>query len=364
MISFILNIVYYLPTRVSLSYWFNLGSFLGISLVLQVLSGVFLILYYNSLERYERIIFIVMEVNYGWFMKIFHSNNASLVFALLYLHLFKNLGFFSYRLTLTWISGLIIIVLIIGAGFRGYVLVGSQIRLWAAIVITSLIRVIPIVGETLIYMVWRGYTISWVTIQILTLIHFILPFLVLIVILIHLISLHKRGRTRIIFSHSGIEKIPFYPYYWVKDIINVIIYILFLVLILIYPYSLGEVELFEEANILNSPLHIVPEWYFCTSYAILRRVPSKGIGVILIALSIGILFLYPLRIGYVTPPTNLRKFIWSISISLHLYLTYLGFSPIAQPYILISLWATLIYFIFHLGIIILNVISTYFFNLD
>jgi len=172
-------------------------------------------------------------------------------------------------------------------------------------VITRLIRVIPLNGEALIYFVWGGYRISWVTLQILILVHFVLPFIVMIVIVYHLASLHVTGRTRLIYSHSGVEKITFFPYFWVKDMINIILYIGFFVLVLLFPYSMGEVELFEESRILNSPAHIIPEWYFTLSYAILRSVPSKGIGVLIIIMRVIILFLYPLRISYVTPASNI-----------------------------------------------------------
>lgn len=152
--------LYTLATPTSLSYWFNRGSFLGIRLVLQTARGVFLILNYNSFGSYDSIMYIIIEVNYGWFFKIFHSNNARVVFLALYLHLYKNIRISSYRLVLVWQTGLLIIVLIIGAGFSGYVLVGSQMRFWAAIVITSLIGVVPINGEMLMYFVWGGYSIT------------------------------------------------------------------------------------------------------------------------------------------------------------------------------------------------------------
>lgn len=350
------------PCSVSLSYWYNWGSFLGIALVLQVVSGLILLLNYNRLEAYDAIIFIIAEVNYGWLFKLFHSNNARVIFLALYIHLFKNMSIYRYRLHKVWYSGLVIIVLIIGAGFTGYVLVGRQIRYWAAIVITSLIRVLPVNGEILLYFVWGGYSINWTTLQLLFVVHFILPFVVLFVIILHLVFLHKTGRTRGIFSHSGIEKIPFYPYFIVKDMINIVWYSVFLVLILLYPYSLGEPELFEEANYLNSPMHITPEWYFLVQYAILRRVPSKGIGVVIIILSIIVLFLLPLSVSYVTPASNLR---WGVIVgifSLYLFLSYLGIRPISQPYITLAIIGVMAYFIFILTVMLINILASLFFS--
>lgn len=362
MIVFIRSLVINLPCRRSLSYWYNLGSFLGISLVIQVVSGLFLLLNYNRLERYSRIIYIVIEVNYGWFFKIFHSNNARIIFLNLYLHLYKNIIIFSYRLHKTWNTGLLIIVLIIGAGFSGYVLVGSQISFWAAMVITSLIRVIPINGESLMYFVWGGFRINWITLQLLFVVHFILPFLVLIIMVFHLLFLHNRGRTSVLYVHRGVEKISFFPYFWIKDMVNIIWYLLFIIVLLLYPYSLGEVELFEEANYLNSPVHIVPEWYFLTSYAILRSVPSKRMGVLIMGIRILVLFLYPLSVSYVRVPTIYLSHVWFVYMIMQFYLSYLGFSPISQPYVLLSLLNTFLYFLYHLRIIFLNVIVRYIFK--
>jgi len=174
----------------------------------------------------------------------------------------------------------------------------------------------------------RGYRIRWVTLQLLFLVHFVLPFIVMLIMICHLIILHKRERTRLIYSYYGVEKVTFYPYYWVKDIINLVIYIVFLVVMLLFPYALGEVELFEEANFLNSPVHIVPEWYFCARYAILRSVPSKSMGVLIIILKILVLFLYPLRVNYITPSSNEATPMWVRLFVLQAYLTYLGLSPI------------------------------------
>lgn len=317
---------------------------------------------YNTLERYEAIQFIIYEVNLGWLFKIVHSNNASVIFLLLYMHLYKNLSVFGYRLHNTWNRGILIILLIIGAAFSGYVLVGSQIRFWAAIVITRLLSVVPLNGEKLLYIVWRGYRIRWVTYQTLLVVHFILPFLVIFIILFHLNFLHASGRTSPYFSHTGLGKIRFYPYYWTKDLINIAIYLIFLFFMFLYPYVLGEVELFEEANSINSPVHIMPEWYFCAQYAILRRVPSKGFGVILMFLRIVVLFFYPLSISYITPPTGLWWVAFFEGVFIQIWLIFLGIAPIAQPYIFIAQIRVLIYFFVHFSLMALNILSTYYFK--
>lgn len=329
------------------------------SIVFQVVRGVMLVIHYDALHRYDSIIYIMLEVNYGWFVKLFHRNNARVIFLALFFHLYKNIRMSRYRLTKVWHSGLLIIVIIIAAAFSGYVLVGSQMRFWAAMVITSLIRVLPYGGENLMYFVWGGFRISGETLQLLFVLHYMVPFAVLVVIIIHLDFLHRTGRTRVIFRHSRVLKVMFFPFYWVKDIINLVLYWIFLVLILLYPYSMGEVELFDEANPLVSPIHIVPEWYFLVRYAILRSVPRKPIGVLVIGFSIGVLFMYPYRIRYVTPITRLSRSVVVVMLGIQLYLRYLGFSPISQPFVLLALIGCVMYFFTHIFIITVNLLATH-----
>lgn len=177
-------------------------------------------------------------------MKLFHRNNASFIFVLLYLHLYKNMAVYGYRLVGVWSVGLLIMLCIMGAAFTGYVLVASQIRFWAAMVITRLLGVIPLLGEVLLYTVWGGYSISWVTYQTFLVLHFSLPFVVIGLLVVHLAMLHKRGRRDPLGIHSGALKVPFYPYYWVKDILNIFVYLVAFFLIIVWPYALGEVELY------------------------------------------------------------------------------------------------------------------------
>jgi len=360
LLIFLNSILKSLSCSFSLSYWYNFGSLLGITLAIQIVSGLLLLLDYSSIDGYASIIFILFESKFGWFLKLFHSNNASFIFICIYFHLFKNVRVYGYRLVKTWYSGLFMIVLIMGAGFRGYCLVSSQMSFWAAIVIRPLIRVIPFCGEIIIYFVWGGYIINWITIQLLFLVHFILPFLVILVLIFHLSFLHESGRSRGILSFFNVEKIPFFCYFWLKDSLNLVLYLIFLVLMLTYPYVLGEVELFEEANTMNSPVHIVPEFYFCAQYAILRSVPSKGVGVLIIILRIGVLFIYPLSISYISV-SRVVSSSWLVFFFLYVYLSYLGISPISQPFIILSIISTLVYFSYHLLSMLLNCLVTYFY---
>jgi len=209
----------------SLGYAWNLGSFLGLSLVVQVVTGLLLLLNYNSLERFEAIQFILYEVQLGWLMKIVHSNNASMIFILLYLHLYKNLAVSGYRLRGAWNSGITMMLLIIGAAFTGYVLVGSQVWSWVTRLITRLLRVVPLVGERVLYSVWGGYRIRWVIYQTMLVVHFILPFIVLGMLVIHLNFLHYTGSTGSSPTHSSLGKVTFYPYYWGNNATNLVVYL-------------------------------------------------------------------------------------------------------------------------------------------
>ena len=356
MISYMRNLAVVYACTPSLGYAWNLGSFLGLSLVVQVVTGLLLLLNYNSLERFEAIQFILYEVQLGWLMKIVHSNNASMIFILLYLHLYKNLAVSGYRLRGAWNSGITMMLIIIGAAFTGYVLVGSQMRFWAAMVITRLLRVVPLVGERVLYSVWGGYSIRWVTYQTMLVVHFILPFIVLGLLVIHLNFLHYTGSTRSSLTHSSLGKVTFYPYYWGKDAMNLVVYLVALFLMVSWPYALREVELYEEANAMSSPVHIVPEWYFTAQYAILRRVPSKGAGVILMVLRIAVLYLYPFTANRVSPSTSLARLVWVEALFFQAWLRYLGTAPISQPYVLVAQIRVLVFFTLHLALMGWNVV--------
>jgi len=186
-----------------------------------------------------------------------------------------------------------------------------------------------------------------------------LPFIALLVLVFHLLLLHDRGSTSLIYSHTGVGKIPFYPFYWIKDGLNVVAYLFYVAAILIYPYSLGEVELFEEVNTLVSPVHIVPEWYFCRQYAMLRSVPSKGAGVVIIAIRVLVFLLHPVVVGYTTPASNVSKPVVVSLVCVQLVLTYLGFAPIEQPFVWLSLMFTFMNFIIHIVLILINLGATY-----
>lgn len=192
--------------------------------------------------------------------------------------------------------------------------------------------------------------------NVLLIVHFILPFVVMMVILVHLLLLHNTGRTSPLFRHSGLIKIPFYPFFWVKDIMNLFFYMVFIITMLLFPYSLGEPELFEEANSLNSPVHITPEWYFLAAYAVLRSVPRKPVGVIIALLMFVVLYaLSYFNTGYITPPSGLSSSLFYMSLTIWVTLGYVGSAPIERPYTLVGLFLTILFIMFHILLMLLGV---------
>lgn len=343
-----------LPAPVNISSWWNFGSLLGLCLIIQILTGLFLAIHYTADIRlaFNRVNHICRDVNYGWLLRTLHANGASFFFICIYLHVGRGIYYGSYLFTPTWIVGVIILFIVIGAAFIGYVLPWGQISFWGATVITNLLSAIPYLGTDLVQWVWGGFAVDNATLTRFFTFHFILPFIVLALTIIHLLFLHQTGSNNPIGLNSNIDKIPFHPYFTFKDIVGfVVIIILLIILVLINPYLLGDPDNFIPANPLVTPVHIQPEWYFLFAYAILRSIPNKLGGVIALVLSIAILIIIPFY--------NLRKFrgiqfypinqilFWTIVVTVIL-LTWIGARPVEDPYILIGQILTVTYFLYYL----------------
>lgn len=329
------SLVVFLPARTRLTYSWNLGRFLGIVLFMQILRGVGLTWYYTWALPFESVQVCIRETNYGWFLRILHFNGASFLFFLFYLHILKGIFFYSYRLSGVWFSGLLLYFGFIGVAFLGYTLVWGQMRYWAAVVITRLLREIPYVGGILIYWVWGGFFVSLNTLSFFFTLHFILPFLLLLVVFTHLIFLHISGRSSPLFTHRGQEKTSFYPYFWWKDSINIVWLLLFFFFICVFPYSLGDPELHIEAAPSVSPVHIVPEWYFLWVYAILRAIPNKSLGVLALLRALLVWRIFPLFISYFSPVHSLCKYFVLILSGSLCFLRFLGQCPVEFPYVIL-----------------------------
>ena len=341
--------LYYLfcfPVSRFLSYAWNLGRFLGLFLITQVIRGIFLTFHYtaDSSLAFDSVQYICYEVNFGWLVRMVHFNGASFIFILLYLHIWKGLLLSSYRLKFVWASGFSILFLIIAVAFTGYVLVWSQIRYWAAVVITSLLRVLPVWGESLLLWIWGSYNVRTATLKLFFTIHFLLPFLILLVVIVHLLALHKVGSTTFLGYSGNLYKVPFFPYYVIKDLINLVPISLALVFILEYPYLLGDPEIFQIANPIVSPVHIVPEWYFCACYAILRSIPRKSLGVLLMVLSLIIpIFIFLFYSSY-SPFVLLTRLLSYLFIFNFVFISWVGQCPLEAPFLVLGSISLRIYF--------------------
>lgn len=354
-INFVTSLVVTLPSRKRLTVGWNFGRMLGIILVFQILTGTFLAFYYTAdgSIAFRTVQYIMYEVNFGWVFRIFHFNGARLFFIFLYLHIFKGLFIISYRLKKVWVSGLTIYLLVIIEAFIGYVLVWAQISFWAAVVITSLLSVIPVWGPSIVMWIWSGFGVTRATLKFFFVLHFLLPWGLLLLVLMHLIFLHRTGRTSRIYCHGDYDKICFGPEYWNKDAYNLIFWFLFVVFVLLYPFKLGDPEMFIEADPIIRPVHIVPEWYFLFAYAILRAIPNKVLGVLALLISIVIFYFFVLVDNYTSCLNKLNKFIVFNFIISAVFLSWLGQCLVEEPFTFLRPIFSFLYFLLVLIILII-----------
>nr|YP_010385256.1 cytochrome b [Anatrichus pygmaeus]UPM51792.1 cytochrome b [Anatrichus pygmaeus] len=343
-----------LPAPINISAWWNFGSLLGLCLIIQILTGLFLAMHYtaNIELAFNSVNHICRDVNNGWFLRTLHANGASFFFICIYLHVGRGMYYGSYLYKETWLIGVIILFLVMGTAFMGYVLPWGQMSFWGATVITNLLSAIPYIGIDLVQWVWGGFAVDNATLTRFFTFHFILPFIVLAMTMIHLLFLHQTGSNNPMGINSNIDKIPFHPYFTFKDMIGFIIMLMLLIMLtLINPYLLGDPDNFIPANPLVTPVHIQPEWYFLFAYAILRSIPNKLGGVIALMLSIMILAILPFYNmsnfrGIQFYPINKILF-WMMVVTVFL-LTWIGARPVENPYILIGQILTVIYFMYYL----------------
>nr|QLY89874.1 cytochrome b [Neoleria inscripta] len=343
-----------LPAPINISTWWNFGSLLGLCLIIQILTGLFLAMHYTADVNmaFNSVNHICRDVNYGWLLRTLHANGASFFFICIYMHVGRGIYYNSYLFTPTWLVGVLILFLVMGTAFMGYVLPWGQMSFWGATVITNLLSAIPYLGIDLVQWVWGGFAVDNATLTRFFTFHFILPFIVLAMTMIHLLFLHQTGSNNPIGLNSNIDKIPFHPYFSFKDIVGFIVMLMALItLTLMSPYLLGDPDNFIPANPLVTPIHIQPEWYFLFAYAILRSIPNKLGGVIALVLSIAILAILPFYHlskfrGIQFYPINQMLF-WIMVVTVIL-LTWIGARPVEDPYIIVGQILTVIYFLYYL----------------
>nr|WGO58066.1 cytochrome b [Rhabdoblatta melancholica] len=342
-----------LPSPSNISSWWNFGSLLGLCLGMQIITGIFLAMHYcpNIELAFFSVNHICRDVNYGWLLRTLHANGASMFFVCIYLHIGRGMYYGSYKFIHTWSVGVLILFLTMATAFMGYVLPWGQMSFWGATVITNLLSAIPYMGIDLVQWVWGGFAVDNATLNRFFTFHFLLPFIVTAMVMIHLLFLHQTGSNNPMGLNSNIDKIPFHPYFSIKDTFGFIMLIAILtILTLKEPYILGDPDNFTPANPLVTPIHIQPEWYFLFAYAILRSIPNKLGGVIALVLSIAILFILPLYNssfrGMQFYPINQIMF-W-IMVNIVILLTWIGARPVEDPYIITGQLLTIMYFLYYI----------------
>nr|YP_010947265.1 cytochrome b [Andraca trilochoides]WGO62267.1 cytochrome b [Andraca trilochoides] len=343
-----------LPTPSNISMWWNFGSLLALCLIMQIITGLFLTMYYtaNIEMAFYSVNYICRNVNYGWLIRTLHANGASFFFMCIYLHIGRGIYYESYNLKYTWFMGIIILFILMATAFMGYVLPWGQMSFWGATVITNLLSAIPYLGTMLVNWIWGGFAVDNATLTRFYTFHFLLPFILSIMTMIHLLFLHQTGSNNPLGMNSNLDKIPFHPFFSFKDLIGFIILMMMMInLTLINPNLLGDPDNFIPANPLVTPVHIQPEWYFLFAYAILRSIPNKLGGVIALIMSIMILIILPFNFkkkiqGMQFYPINQIMF-WFFTMMIIL-LTWIGARPVETPYIFTGQLLTFFYFTYFL----------------
>ena len=361
------------PQPSNLSFLWNFGSLLGLCLVIQIITGVTLAMHYNPsvMEAFNSVEHIMRDVNNGWLIRYLHSNTASAFFFLVYLHIGRGLYYGSYRAprTLVWTIGTVIFILMVATAFLGYVLPYGQMSLWGATVITNLMSAIPWVGQDIVEFIWGGFSVNNATLNRFFALHYVLPFVITALVIMHLIALHESAGSGNPLGVSGnYDRLSFAPYFVFKDLITVFIFIAVLSLFIFFmPNVLGDSENYVMANPMQTPPAIVPEWYLLPFYAILRSIPNKLLGVIAMFTAIVIILSLPFTDVSRFRGLQFNKFTvyaFFIFVGNLLILMVLGAKHVESPFIVFGQIAGLIYFLYFAGIPLLSIIQNTFVYLN
>nr|YP_010010555.1 cytochrome b [Crossaster papposus]QOH99561.1 cytochrome b [Crossaster papposus] len=339
-----------LPSPSNLSIWWNFGSLLGLCLIVQIITGLFLAMHYTSdiSLAFSSVNHICRDVNYGWLLRNIHANTASFFFLCMYIHIGRGIYYGSFVNSNTWNIGVILFLLTMLTAFVGYVLPWGQMSFWGATVITNLVSAIPFIGNNIVQWIWGGFSVDNATLTRFFAFHFLFPFIISALSLIHLFFLHQTGSNNPIGINSNFDKTPFHTYFTTKDLTGFIVLTIFISsVVLISPNLLNDPENFNPANPLVTPVHIQPEWYFLFAYAILRSIPNKLGGVVALISSIIILFTVPLlhnsyNNANVFRPASQSLF-WLLT-STFIILTWIGSQPVENPFIIIGQITSIAYF--------------------
>jgi len=347
------------PQPANISYLWNFGSLLGLCLIIQILTGIFLAMHYtpNVDLAFVSVEHIMRDVNMGWAIRYTHANTASFFFIFVYLHIGRGLYYGSFRSprVLPWSIGVVILVVMMATAFLGYVLPYGQMSLWGATVITNLLSAIPWIGQDFVQFIWGGFSVSNATLNRFFSLHYLLPFILAALVVVHLLALHQHGSNNPLGTTGNLDRLPFHPYFTFKDLVTVVFFLLSLsVFVFYYPNALGHSDNYIPANPMQTPPSIVPEWYLLPYYAILRSIPNKLLGVLAMFASLFILAAMPLldtsrlRGSQFRP---LMKFIFWVFVSNFFILLWVGSQHPVSPFSEIGQFATFLYFAWFLVLV-------------
>nr|ARI43508.1 cytochrome b [Euplatypus parallelus] len=360
LIEILMSTLIKLPTPSNISSMWNFGSILGMCLSIQLITGIFLAMHFcsNTAYAFESVVHICRDVNYGWLLRTLHANGASLFFVCLYIHIGRGIYYSSYILKETWMIGVTILFLTMATAFLGYVLPWGQMSFWGATVITNLVSAVPYLGNSIVQWLWGGFAVDNPTLSRFFAFHFMLPFIIAAMVIIHLLFLHQTGSKNPLGLNSNVDKISFHPYFTLKDTVGFMITLMmFSWLTLSNPYMLSDPDNFIPANSLVTPVHIQPEWYFLFAYAILRSIPNKLGGVIALVMSIAILYTLPFTNNKKMESSSfypLSKLLFWMFVCITLMLTWIGARPVEDPYIITGQILTILYFAYFLVTPLIN----------
>jgi len=359
LLSFIDSHIIDYPTPINLNYLWSFGSMAGLCLVIQIVTGIFLAMHYTPHIdlAFDSVEHIMRDVQNGWLIRYTHANGASMFFIVVYCHIFRGIyyGSYIYPRGRLWASGVVIFLLMMATAFMGYVLPWGQMSFWGATVITNLFSAVPFVGGSIVEWLWGGFSVSNATLNRFFSLHYLMPFAIVGVVIIHLALLHKDGSNNPLGINTNVDTIPFYPYYYVKDLFAFFVFaFVFAILVFFYPNLLGHPDNYIPANPLVTPAHIVPEWYFLPFYAILRSIPDKLGGVVAMVSAILVLFLLPIVNTSKVRSSKFRPIFgvayWFL-VSDFLILGWIGQKPVETPFMEIGMGATFFYFFFFLVLV-------------
>lgn len=349
------NLMIRYPLLKNIGYMWNFGSVSGVFLFIQIITGIFLAMFYipDIETAFSSIDYIMHNVMYGWFIRLMHLNSASFFFLFVYIHMLRGIYYKSYQFprTNTWITGVTIYILLMGTAFLGYVLPWGQMSFWAATVITNLLTVAPIIGDDLVSFIWGGFSINRNTLNRFFCLHYLLPFIITVIVILHIVMLHQTGsNNELKLKLSKTYNVVFTPFFSVKDLFFIFfLFISFFFFISITPELLNHNINYIHANPIVTPVHIVPEWYFLPYYAILRSILQKEVGIIYMFFSIFVLYLLPLidskKNRLIIHYSIYKKFFWVFCFNF-MFLGYLGSQTVDYPCIELGLLCSFIHFFY------------------